>query len=395
MINFTRRKFKELPNTMECVTYNEIIQQPELWLETLQIMQSKSDKIKEFLQNLKQQNKNIRIIFTGAGSSNFVGDCVKPYLNKKLKNYNVESIATTDIVTNPDYYLDQDKPTLLISCARSGNSPESIAVVELAEKIVRDLYQIVITCNSSGNLARRATNNDKTLLLLMPPAANDQGFAMTGSFTTMVLASLLLFQIDNAEKNEKYVAPIVKLGNDVLENKMQHIWDIASGEFNRIIFLGSGSLTGLAEEAALKVMELTRGKIMTNADSSLGFRHGPKSVINDKTLLVSFLSSNKYTRKYEEDLLEEIVLDPGKKRILVISDQYDKNIATKIDYYITTFHNEISFEDDVYLVFSYLLVAQLFALFKSVQLHINPDNPSPDGTVNRVVKGVKIYPYRD
>lgn len=395
MINFTRRKFKELPNTMECVTYNEIIQQPEVWLETLQIMQSNSDKIKEFLQDLKQQNKNIRIIFTGAGSSNFVGDCVKPYLNKKLKNYNVESIATTDIVTNPDYYLDQDKPTLLISCARSGNSPESIAVVELAEKIVRDLYQIVITCNSSGNLARRATNNDKTLLLLMPPAADDQGFAMTGSFTTMVLASLLLFQIDNAEKNEKYVARIVKLGNDVLENKMQHIWDIASGEFNRIIFLGSGSLTGLAEEAALKVMELTRGKIMTNADSSLGFRHGPKSVINDKTLLVSFLSSNKYTRKYEEDLLEEIVLDPGKKRILVISDQYDKNIATKIDYYITTFHNEISFEDDVYLVFSYLLVAQLFALFKSVQLHINPDNPSPDGTVNRVVKGVKIYPYRD
>lgn len=395
MINFTRGKFKELPNTMECVTYNEIIQQPELWLETLQIMQSNSDKIKEFLQKLKQQNKNIRIIFTGAGSSNFVGDCVKPYLNKKLKNYNVESIATTDIVTNPDYYLDQDKPTLLISCARSGNSPESIAVVELAEKIVRDLYQIVITCNSSGNLARRATNNDKTLLLLMPPAANDQGFAMTGSFTTMVLASLLLLQIDNAEKNEKYVARIMKLGNDVLENKMQHIWDIASGEFNRIIFLGSGSLTGLAEEAALKVMELTRGKIMTNADSSLGFRHGPKSVINDKTLLVSFLSSNKYTRKYEEDLLEEIALDPGKKRILVISDQYDKNIATKIDYYITTFHNEISFEDDVYLVFSYLLVAQLFALFKSVQLHINPDNPSPDGTVNRVVKGVKIYPYRD
>lgn len=89
---------------------------------------------------------------TGAGTSGFVGETCEPYL-KRLLDKKVEAIATTDLVANPKNYFIKDVPTLLISFARSGNSPESIHAVKLANEIVKELYQVIITCNESGKLA--------------------------------------------------------------------------------------------------------------------------------------------------------------------------------------------------------------------------------------------------
>lgn len=109
----------------------------------------------------------------------------------------MQSIATTDIVANPREYLNPDKKIVLISFARSGNSPESVAIVKLANEIIKDIYHIFITCNSEGQLAKIGkTDKQNCLLLLMPKEAYDKSFAMTSSFTCMLLSVLKIFSLN-------------------------------------------------------------------------------------------------------------------------------------------------------------------------------------------------------
>lgn len=372
------------------VTFNEIKQQPQIWKETLEIFEKNKLEISRFLENVLAK-EGIRIVLTGAGSSAFVGQCVAPYLNQRLQN-NVEFIATTDIVSNPTEYFKPQVPTLLVSFARSGNSPESVATVELAKSLVKDLYQVILTCNPSGKLAAEAKQDEKSYLILMPEATNDKGFAMTSSFTSMVLATLLFFSIDDFDKLSKDIKSISKDGEKILHEKMELLFKVSSLDFERMIFLGSSCLKGLARESALKVLELTSGKVMASYDSYLGFRHGPKSMLNDKSIVVAYLSNNSYTRRYEVDLLREMVNENGNKKILSISQYHDEKVEQISDYFISICDTYKEFHD-VFLLFDYIINAQLIALFKSIKLEIDPDNPSPEGIVNRVVKGVRIYPY--
>ncbi|MDK6646268.1 SIS domain-containing protein, partial [Actinotignum timonense] len=83
------------------------------------------------------------------------------------------AIATTDIVANPLAYLHKEVTTILVSFARSGNSPESVAAVDLAKDIVEELYQITITCAEEGKLAQQAHGDERNLLLLQPAPSND------------------------------------------------------------------------------------------------------------------------------------------------------------------------------------------------------------------------------
>ena len=81
-------------------------------------------------------------------------------------------------------------PTLLVSFARSGDSPESVAAAELAEQQLSECWHLVVTCNADGQLARVHASRPRSEVLLLPGAANDQGFAMTSSFTGMRLAAM-------------------------------------------------------------------------------------------------------------------------------------------------------------------------------------------------------------
>lgn len=370
-------------------TTREIWQQPRLWRETVAIIRKNKERIREFLDRAAG-NGPLRVVLTGAGSSAFVGASVAPYLNRVV-GYQVESVATTDIVSNPLNYL-PDVPTLLVSCARSGNSPESVATVALANQLVSDLHHIVLTCNPEGSLTLAARGDENTLVLLMPRDANDVGFAMTGSFTTMVLACLLMFDLDRLEDLERQVKQVSLLGEKILEQGV--IQDIARDAFQRAVFLGSSTLNGLARESALKMLELTTGKVVATADSALGFRHGPKSVINEHTMVFSFLSQDAYARHYELDLLREMAGENGTINVALLPSP-DSEVAQLADYTICVSETAIVLEDDVFLLFPYVLFAQALALYKSVELGINPDDPSPDGIVNRVVQGVNIYPFEE
>lgn len=368
-------------------TATEIRQQPKLWRETYNIVKQNKNKIEEFLnKNLKS---NTRIILTGAGTSDYVGDSLYLHLAKTL-NLRVEAIATTDLVSNPHEFLEEDTKTILVSYARSGNSPESIGAYDIFKDNVKDIAQLVITCNEEGQLARKSLEDENTLCLLMPKESNDKSFAMTSSFSCMLLATLLTFDIKNLEQNKKYVDIISDKADFILDNDWKEIIELVELGCERVVYLGSGALKGLCQEMALKNLELTSGKTVTVCESVLGFRHGPKSIINDNTLVIFMNSINEYTNLYDMDLIREIHGDVGNHKLAVISYKKNDELNSLCDRYI-----EINGEDipEIYTLFNYMLFGQMFGLFSSLHLGISPDNPRPDGTVNRVVKGVIIHPY--
>lgn len=365
-------------------TLKEIEQQKRLWLETINLVKEKKEEIKSFLD--KNDFKNRKIIFTGAGTSEFVGNSITPALGG-----NVLSIATTDIVSNPENYLKKDEKVILISCARSGNSPESVATVKLADEIIDDVCHILITCNKDGKLAINKKDDKKALVLLMPEESNDKGFAMTSSFTCMSLTGLLIFNLESLEKIEDVMKKQIEKIKD--EDMKLLIDSLITLDISRIVYLGSSCLKGVAEEAALKCLELTAGHMSLHYNSPLGFRHGPKSIINDTTMIITLLSNNDYTRKYELDLLKEMYGE-NKKKVLVTLDMKDSDEARKNSHYYYTFNNDDNNAEDVFNMFSYIYFAQLFAFYKSKSFGINPDNPCPTGEVNRVVQGVIIYDYK-
>lgn len=388
MFGLSEEKWKAL-NGLN--TASEIYQQPKLWLETLKIIESNKDNISRFI-NERLEKEKIRVIFTGAGTSAYVGEIVVPYLNKKEGN-TYESIPTTDIVTNPKSYFKKDIPTLLISFARSGNSPESVAAYELANKLVDDISHIFITCNADGKLAQISREKENVFLLLMPDKSNDLGFAMTSSFSCMTLAASLIFDMENFEANKKQVLEIASIAEYILDNKYEDLNKILDYDNKRVVYLGSGSFYGIAKESALKLLELTRGQIVSHNESVLGFRHGPKSIVDDNTLILLYCSLDEYAKKYDIDLLNEIYNDVGDHKIISISRDYDEKIKEISDYQLYLSKDSIEINNEVFISLLYVLYAQVFALLYSVKTGVEPDNPNPSGLVNRVVKGVTIYDY--
>lgn len=375
------------------ITTREIRQQPELWEETLDHYQTVQKELDNFLAIVKEKanGQRTRVIFTGAGTSQYVGDTLVPYLRKNgdRQAFSFESIGTTDIVAEPEEYLIKEEPTLLVSFARSGNSPESLAAVEIANQVVDTIYHLSITCAVEGKLAQISQSDSNSFLFLMPACSNDSGFAMTGSFSCMTLGALLTFDQTVLVKKQQYLKVLSNLGNEVI-TRVNEIEKIVQLDFERIVYVGSGSLAGLTREAQLKILELTAGKIATIFDSSMGFRHGPKSFINQKTIMFGFVNNNPYTRDYDLDVLEEVRGDEIASGVFAITQPGQRNF-TGDKFEFTT---EAELLPDGYLALSYIMVAQIVALLSSIKVNNKPDTPSPTGTVNRVVKGVTIHKYK-
>nr|WP_317332701.1 SIS domain-containing protein [uncultured Romboutsia sp.] len=369
-------------------TAKEIIQQPDTWRESVKNLINNKNEIKTFIDSFLSK-KEYRIILTGAGTSAFAGEVCEPYLTSLL-NKRAEAIATTDLVASPRSYFIKDVPTLLISFARSGNSPESVHAVNLASQLVDDLYQVVITCNENGKLAKNTVNNEKSLLLLMPPQTNDLGFAMTSSFTTMVLNAMAVFNMDNIENFSNDVDKLSESVNNFLENNIEKVTSLANEYFERIVYLGSATSKGVARESALKVLELTAGKVNASYDTPLGFRHGPKSVVDDKTVSVIYISNDEYTRKYDLDLTKEMLAHKKNDKVVIVGDNIEE-IANKADYVFNVENINYSVKNEVLLPLQQIIFGQMLSFLKSVNLGITPDNPCPTGEVNRVVQGVILH----
>ncbi|MBU5465426.1 SIS domain-containing protein [Virgibacillus sp. MSJ-26] len=387
MFNLTKQ---DLEQNKAMNTATEIFQQPEVWQEMIDSLLENSDSTRGFIKSIYEKHDSVRVIFTGAGTSAFAGDTLVPELRRQSQGHvQFESIATTDLVSNPTEFLYKETPTILVSFARSGNSPESVAAVNLGQDIVDDFYQINITCNKDGKLAVNSKDDENSLTILTPEKAHDQAMAMTSSFSSMIIAAYFVFTPKEFTKDT--FAHVVSNANQLVENIGVTLDDIVETDFERIIYLGSGLLSQLSHEAALKMLELTSGQVVAVHESSLGFRHGPKSILNDKSAVVLFMSQDPYTRKYDMDILREVTADESNLNVIVLVDQADDEIKELANWTIEVNTEEKTFDSDFELALLYVVFAQALAMRKSIQLGITPDNPSPTGRINRVVKGVTIY----
>jgi len=364
--------------------YREMVQQPALWKKIYREMERVREELSGFLNNnLKPDSE---VIFTGAGSSYFVGEMVMGYFQEKT-GYTTKAVSTTEIVTYPNHNISKSKPTLMVSFARSGNSPESVAAAKNAQRVNPNMAHLIITCNKEGELAKCESLKNRYVYLL-PEEANDKALAMTSSVTSMTLVALLLADLNNLKKQEKQIEKVALLVNRVLEKYGNKLAEIASKDFERAVFLGSGPFYGLAHEAHLKVQEMTDGRLICKFDSFLGFRHGPKAVVDDKTLMVYFHSPKAQVRRYEDDLVRSINKEqaPAFKLGICVHCKHEKNYNA-----IVTFSEEESEIDEAYFMLAYLVPVQLFSIFKSIEYGLNPDAPSKSGAIHRVVRGVVIY----
>lgn len=362
-------------------TGREIAQQPEMWRRVAALVAERSDELSDFLGPLLSR-ADLRIVLTGAGTSAFVGRVLAPGLAVRLGR-RVEAVPTTDIVSSPREVFAEDVPTLLVSFARSGDSPESAAATRLADQCLTSVWHLIVTCNADGRLALDQGDSPHSQVMLMPAAANDSGFAMTSSFTSMLLSAwLVLCGGPDGDTVERLALAAEQLIADPATPT-----DLAGRGYQRVVYLGSGGLAGLAEESALKVLELTAGRVVSYSDSSLGFRHGPKAVLNEHTLAVIYRSSDPYTAQYDDDIAAELRLALGDRNVLVVS----ANPVPVPDASVLT-PTGLTGLADTFLAGPYVVLAQQLALQMSITLGLSPDNPFPDGTVNRVVQGVTLHP---
>lgn len=366
-----------MPTSGDSWTAREIAQQPAILRETQAVVRAAQPALDAFLAPLLA-DPNLLICFAGAGTSAFIGECLAASLARQLGR-RVEAIGTTDIVSAPSLYLPA-VPTLLISFGRSGNSPESLAAIELADATLARVHHLIITCNPDGALARRVHSN--THVITLPDAAHDRGFAMTSSFSGMMWAALSILTGD--ETMDGRVDAVAAAVGDVLAQSDALTTTLAARRFDRVVYLGSGPFKSLAREAALKLLELTDGAIISAWDSTMGFRHGPKTIVTAQTLVMVFVSNDPLTRRYDLDLIDELRAD-GKGTVVVLSSE---TLTTSESITVPT----LAAAADVDLLFPFIVPAQLFALHCSVGLGLTPDQPSVSGTVNRVVQGVTIHP---
>ena len=366
-------------------TFNEIHQQPAMWRKELQALLAAKAEVSAFMH--KYLTPDTDIVLTGAGTSAFIGDALCPIMRGMWRN--VRSVPTTDIVTHAKYLLDAERPLLLVSFARSGNSPESVAAVNLANKVCKNVAHVYITCNKNGKLAQQA-GKENVLALLLPEETDDKSLAMTSSFSTMLLTCLMLGHIDTLEQDVEQIEKAAKNAEAVIAEYEEKLKEIASRSFERGVFLGSGALKGIAEECHLKLQELTDGAVVCKFDSFLGFRHGPKAVVNSKSIVVYLMTDQEEVQRYERDLVKQV--DANNKpvaQIIVIGGEAPALPDVKADLVVKMPYGYK--ENTFYGIVPFVVVGQLLGYYASLAHGLNPDAPSVSGNIHRVVEGVTIY----
>ncbi len=378
-------------------TPKEIAQQPHLWRKTASLIKNLAPELQTFLKKSRvlESTNRAHIILTGAGTSDYAGLSLADLFRTKFQTPST-NWATTRITASPEDYLNKYHNYLIIHFARSGNSPESCAVLELAlRKYPENTRHIVITCNSQGELAKTARKNpDQVFLVLLPEESNDKGLAMTSSFSSMVTAGQCLANLERIDEFSEVINKIAESAEYFIDNYTDTIFDLANPSVNRAFYLGNRDLLGAANEAALKVQELTVGQLIAKAEDTLTFRHGPISAVDSKTLVCFFLSEDPFTFRYELDVVEqyhEAFDEMGVKLVLIGSGNHSDSQylpGNKLNYDPEKKWNiPIHYQVNIAVLFG-----QLFGLFASFRRGLNVDNPaSQKALYSRIVQGVRLY----
>ena len=371
-------------------TPQEIAQQPEAWRATYRIFRERHSQISHFLRAAGVDGDPLHcptVFLVGAGTSDYVGRSVAALL-RRCWQCEVLAVPSTDLLTHAEDWLLHDRRYLWISFSRSGESPEGVAVVERSLAIQPGISHLIVSCNAEGKMLRLANGRKNVLGIPLPAETNDRSLAMTSSFSSMVVFGQCLAHAAAPDSYAATLHALAESGANFLDSA-ELAAELAGKNFTKACFIGSGALKAVATESALKVLELTAGKIQTMSESALGLRHGPMAALDGSTLLVAFLSGDETVINYELDLLEEI----GRKRLVKTRVAIAARPHSRLDSLAehTLIHSPAGVLADDYRPPVDVIFGQLLGLFFSLRCGFQPDCPSASGAISRVVQNVAIH----
>lgn len=363
-------------------TLREILQQPSSWTHTAEQMIKLGPLLRQALAGI------CNLVLTGSGSSEYAGDCVRLLLQSRL-GINALAIAGGGLLTHPTRALPPGRPGLVVSLARSGDSPESVGALSLLLQVDAQLRHLVLTCNANGKLATSFRQHQDVQVVALDEETNDRSLVMTSSFTNLVIAAQSLGFLDAPRLYQLRCRELSAILTDLLRRHFGALARIGKLAFKRAVFLGTGARFGAAREASLKMLEMTAGRVSAMPETCLGLRHGPMSYVHDDTLVVCFLSADPTARAYECDLLRE--LDQKKLGMLklIVGDEAPSDIVRDQDMIVDCPGlNDVG--DDAAVVID-VVVGQLLGFFRCLHEGLQPDSPSESGIINRVVQNFQLH----
>jgi D-galactosamine 6-phosphate deaminase/isomerase len=363
-------------------TLREICQQPSTWMQTCGLMRSWTAKMQAQLSGLSA------VILTGSGSSEYAGDCVRLVLQNEL-GVVAQAIGGGVLLTHGNSVLPPGRPALMVSLARSGDSPESVGAIALMLRTQPEIRHLVLTCNAAGNLARTYRDDPRVTVITLGEETNDQGLVMTSSFTNLVLAARFLGLLQQPARYGIICESLSQIASQLIQEHFDTLAEVATAPFNRVLCLGSGSRFGAAREASLKMLEMTAGRVSTMCETYLGLRHGPMSYVNDDTLVVCFLSSNPALRAYEADLLREMDQKQLGLLKLIVGAEVPGELLQENDIVLEC-KGLAQLGDENFPVID-VVAGQLLAFFRCLETGLRPDSPSEDGVISRVVQTFALH----
>jgi tagatose-6-phosphate ketose/aldose isomerase len=363
-------------------TLREICHQPASWIHTSEQLAGSAGILKECVAGLAC------LVLTGSGSSEFVGDCVRLVLQRGLA-VNAQTVGGGTLLTYGSRALPPERPGLVLSVARSGDSPESVGVLELLFKEEPALRHLVLTCNKNGRLAETFRHHPRVSIITLDDGTNDRSLVMTSSFTNLVLAARYLGLLNSPEQYREICNRLSRVAASLIQTHFGTLARVAKLGFRRAVYLASGPRIGAGREAALKMLEMTAGRVSTMCESYLGFRHGPMSYAHSDTLIVCFLSSDPTLRAYELDLLAEIDHKELGLAKLIVGENIPAGAVRKNDIVIECPGLAEIGDDNAPVIDT--VVGQLLAFFRSLEEGLRPDSPSEDGIINRVVQSFTLH----
>ena len=364
-------------------TLPEILQQPGSWVDTLERVRKERAPLTSLLDSSGLTgSRPPEVVLIGAGSSDFAAQLVAPAFRQAF-GARTQALASTDLLTQAQSLLSPGANYLFVWFSRSGTTPEALELLEALELQFAGAHHLFITCNAQGAFARRLRSARSTCLTLAD-AVHDRGLAMTSSFTSMTLAGQLVAFGDPVGES---VSALSVAAERLFEQAASDLFRLAQRRHSSAFFLGSGSLKAAAGECALKLVELSAGRIKTRFDSFLGVRHGPLASLDRESTLVGFLSRSPAERSYELELVREVHDKGLAGAIALVTPGAEPSLAALADVCV-----ELRIPAHLPELFRPLLdvvAGQLLALFSSLALAIRPDSPSASGAISRVVQRIR------
>ncbi len=332
-------------------TVQEIYRQPVTWKECLHLLQGLD--IEELVGG--RNPEQFQWVFVGCGTSYYLAQAAAASSTLLTGNL-ARALPASEILLHPELSLPSPQSVFPILISRSGHTSEVLAVAEVLQQ--KKIEFLAVTCD--GNELAATTSR----VLRLP--VKEESTVMTGSFSSMLLA--LQFVAAKLAGNKTFLADLEQLPplvESLLAKYGQQLERFALRPFEDVAVLGQGALYPVASEVALKVMESSSS--YAQYFHTLEFRHGPKSIINDRTLVIGLLA--------DEGADQEIkVLHEMKK--LGASTIAIVNHATEEAREASDLLIELSSPlPALTLLIAYVVWGQLFGSYVGLAKGLNPDEP--------------------